>query len=84
MAKVKVILNWDGLRELLKSEEMQKVITRYTDDVCERASSISGLDEFKADVRVGRNRVVGRVKHGSRHAFYKNRKDKILQKALWG
>lgn len=83
MAKVKVKLNGAGVRELLQSDAMRGIITQYTSDIQGRAESASSLT-FEADVRTGRNRIVGRVRPADAHAYYANLKRNILLKALKG
>ena len=52
MSKVRIVLNSDGIRELLKSDEMAEVCEREA----ERMTRTTGK-WYKSDVRVGRLRV---------------------------
>ena len=52
MSSVKIVLDSDGIQELLKSEEMAEVCEREA----ERMTRATGM-EYKSDVRVGKYRV---------------------------
>lgn len=76
-------LNRAGVRELLKSSEMQAVISEHTDRIRSNAEGMTGL-EYESNVRNGSNRVVGTVSAGSAHAYYENLKNNTLLRALGG
>lgn len=81
MSKIRFELNTAGVRELLQSGEMQSIISEAAEQVASSASDISGGLEYNAEVKMGANRVAATVRPGSAHAFYKNRKENILEKA---
>ena len=79
MANFKFELNRDGVKELLQSEEMQKVLEKKADEVLGRLSSgygkTSGMTSERAKVTVGT-----RTKRAARE----NLKNNTLLKALGG
>lgn len=52
MSKFKFELNKRGVRDLLRSEEMQSVLVAYATGIRERAG-----EGYEQDVRVGKNRA---------------------------
>lgn len=76
MGKTKFKLNYKGVGELLRSEEMQGVINEYGDNVLNRVGG-----EYKMDQLVEKRCVV-RIKPGTPHAYYSNLKHNSLLKAL--
>lgn len=77
MAKIKIVLNKDGVRELLQSEEMQKLVKDYADGVKERAG-----EGYESSVVVGKLRARASVKAESRRAKWDNIKNNTLLKAV--
>lgn len=77
MAKVIFKLNRAGVRELLQSPEMQKII----DEKASTVQSVAG-EGFEKKVEVKGTRVVGIVHAETPHAYYKNLKQNTLLKAL--
>lgn len=77
MSKVKFELNRDGVRELLKSAEMQSVLS-------ECASSVQGIagEEYQSEIQTGANRCWAKVSAATPHAYYSNLKHNTLVKAL--
>lgn len=73
-------LNTAGVREMLQSEGMQVVIQNYTDRVLENCGGASA--GYSADVRVGKNRAVGRVSADSASALRQNEDSNSLLKGL--
>lgn len=76
-------LNRAGVRELLRSGEMQNVLREAAQGVQNKASGMTGL-EYSAEVKVGKNRAVATVACDSAHAYYENLKNNTLVKALGG
>lgn len=81
MSKILFELNTAGVRELLQSGEMQSIIENAANQVASTATDMSGGLAYEAEVKMGANRVAATVRPGSIHAFYKNRKENILEKA---
>lgn len=52
MSNVKIVLNSDGIRELLKSDELAEVCEREA----ERMTRATGM-KYQSDVRIGKLRV---------------------------
>lgn len=77
MAKAKFILNRSGVRNLLKSDEMATVCSRYAKDIAMRAG-----EGYTSDVYVGRSRVNAGVKADSIRAKRDNIKNNTLLKAM--
>ena len=79
MSKIKFELNQQGVRELLRSDEMMQVIEGYADGVRSRCGP--GYD--KSSYR-GKNRVNVSVRASSRKAKRDNLKNNTLLKSLGG
>lgn len=77
MSKFKFELNREGVRELLKGQEMKNIVESYATDIKNRAG-----DGFGQDSYVGKNRVNAMVYPDSPKAFFKNLKQNILLKAM--
>lgn len=78
MAEVRFELNCQGVADLMKSSEMQEILSGYGTKALSTCPDIG----YEASTRVGKTRAVGIVKAASAHAFYENRKNHTLQKAL--
>ncbi len=78
MADIKFELNRDGVAELMKSNEMQGIINDYEKKVLSACPDIG----YEAETKIGKTRVSGTVRAVSAHAYYENRKNHTLQKAL--
>ena len=76
MANVKFKLNYKGVGELLRSEEMKSVINEYGTNVLQRAGN-----EYKMEELV-ESRCIARIKPGTPHAYFSNLKHNTLLKAL--
>lgn len=75
--KVIIKLNQDGVRELLQSEEMQKLVKDYADGVKERAG-----EGYESSVVVGKLRARASVKAVTYKAKRDNLKNNTLLKAV--
>lgn len=75
--KVTIKLNQDGIRELLRSEEMQQLVKKYADEVQERAG-----DGYESSVHVGPLRCRSQVKAVTHKAYRDNLKNNTLLKAV--
>lgn len=78
MSKVKIVLNSAGIREMLKSDGAQALITQY----CETVQRNAGGEGYEISVQVGRNRTVGEVHAVSKEALNDVFKNNALLKAL--
>jgi hypothetical protein len=79
MGNLEVKLNTEGVRQLLKSEEMK--------DICaEQASSILGRvgSGYTMDTYTGQNRVNAMVRASTPRAMYDNLHNNTLLKAVKG
>jgi len=61
MAKVKVVMNRKGMREIMNSPGVQSDLLRRTDIIREQAHRMDGGD-YVADVQPGKNRAHAMVK----------------------
>ena len=77
--KVRFELNRDGVRELLKSEKMQAVIQECASMVQDAAG-----EEYKSEMKLGKNRCWATISADTPHAYYSNLKHNTLLKALGG
>lgn len=77
MSDIKIKLNRNGVKSLLKSQEMQSVLK-------EKASTIRNRcgDGYKQDVFVGRNRANAMVSASSYKAKKDNLKNNTILKAV--
>ena len=78
MSNFKFELNREGVRELMKSREMQEIVKAKADAVQRRAG-----EGYVSDVQTGRNRAVAQVKAETVRAKRSNRKHNTLLKALY-
>lgn len=78
MNRVTIKLNSAGIRELLKSDEMQAVIKTY----CDRVAKNAGGSGYNVNVRAGRRRTVGEVHAMTTKALDDTFKNNTLLKAL--
>lgn len=77
MSKVKIVLIPSGIQELLKSPDIQSVVT----DVCQSIQKNAG-DGYSYNVISGKKRTVGRVYADSYKAVRDNYKNNTLLKAI--
>lgn len=77
MAKVKVVLNSSGIKEMMKSDGMQSVLQEQASKVQSKCGS-----EYESSVKVGKNRAYGRVETATEHAFFSNMHNNTLLKGL--
>lgn len=80
--KFKFELDHGGAEELLKTPELTALIRSLGDQCAANASSMSGGLEYKSETAVRGDRVTARVSPDSVHAYYSNRKNNTLVKAL--
>lgn len=77
MAKIEFKLNSGGVRELLKSEAMQAVLTEKASAIRSRAG-----DGYEQDIYVGKNRANAMVRATTYQAKKDNSKNNTLLKAV--
>ena len=77
MARVQIKLNREGVRELLKSEEMMAVCEDHANAALSRLGG-----GYKASSYVGKNRVNVEISAESIKAKYQNAKHNTILKAL--
>lgn len=77
MAKVKVVLNRSGVRELLKSDEMMSIVKQHADDTKQALR-----DGYVVTTQVGRNRVNAEIATETIKAMVDNSKNNSILKAL--
>lgn len=77
--RVEIELNSAGIRELLKSSEMESFCRQQAEGVANRAG-----DGYVVDTHVGKTRVNAMVSAETRKAYYSNLKHNTLLKALGG
>ena len=77
MAKMKFKLNSGGVRELLKSQEMQSVLTEKATGIKNRCG-----EGYTQDVYVGKNRANAMVKAETYQAKRDNLKNNTILKAV--
>lgn len=77
MAKVKVVLNKAGVRELLKSDEMMGACNEQAEKITAKAG-----EGFGITTRKGKRRVVVQVKTETKAAYFRCIRGNILLKCL--
>lgn len=77
MGKTKVKLNREGVRSILRSEDVMAVCRGHAISVKNRAG-----DGFVTDDYVGKNRVNVMVRSGDAESYFKNLRENTLLKAL--
>lgn len=78
MSKAKFVLNPKGVRELLTSPEMAKVINEH---ISRALTRLGGSADYAGDVQI-HNRVVGRVYTANSAGDRENNESNTLLKAL--
>lgn len=76
---VEIVLNSAGIRELLKSAEIEAVCRDQAEAVANRAGA-----GYKVDTHVGKTRVNAMVSTDTKEAYRDNLKNNTLLKALGG
>lgn len=79
-AKVKIKLNSAGVRELMKSPEMQAILQEYGERVRENCGDIA--DECEVNGGIGQKRAHVNIHCTTPSAYYHNLKHNTLLKAL--
>lgn len=79
MSKEKFQLNRKGVAELMKSKEMQGILTEYASGVKNRCG-----DGYTQDIHVGKNRANAMVSAETREALSDNIKNNTILKAVRG
>lgn len=79
MAKVKFELNWQGVRELMKSKEMMDICSEYANNALARLG-----DGYEVNTYSGQNRVNAEVYAQSFAAKRENLKSNTILKAVFG
>lgn len=77
MAKVKVVLNKKGVRELLRSQQMMDVCSSYAKNAVARLGN-----GYKVSNRVGKNRVNSSIRTVTKEAVQENMDKNTILKAL--
>lgn len=79
MAKVKFVLNRDGVRELLKSDAMMSICQSYANDALGRLG-----EGYEVSTQVGRNRVNAEIAATTYAARKDNYENNSILKSLRG
>lgn len=79
MAKVKVKLNRDGVRELLQSQEMMSICKDYADRALDQLGA-----GYEVTTMVGKTRVNAEIAAVSYQAMRENLQNNSILKALGG
>lgn len=77
MSNFKFKLNRSGVRELMKSTEMQSVLTSYASNIRNRCG-----DGYEQDIFVGTNRANAMVSAATAKAKRDNKKNNTILKAV--
>ena len=79
MSKFKVELNKAAVKELLKSQEMQNILTEKASGIRNRCG-----DGYSQDIHVGKNRANAMVKADTAKARSDNSENNTILKAVRG
>lgn len=79
MKKTEIKLDSEGVRELLRSEELEAECRKNAEKV--RSKIENRRDEYDIDSMVGKNRVNARIFTATTEAYYSNKKHNSLLKA---
>ncbi|HFI0164159.1 TPA: hypothetical protein ACGORW_001989 [Streptococcus suis] len=79
MSNVRFKLNQKGVAELMKSSQMQSILTEKANSVASRAG-----EGYEQDIHIGRNRANVSVRANTYQAKKDNLKNNTLLKALNG
>lgn len=77
MSKLEFVLNRAGVKQLLKSQEMQEVCESYAEEVASKCG-----DGYEVDTYVGKNRANASVRTVTAEAVRDNFENNTLEKAL--
>ena len=77
MNNFKFELNRKGVSELLKGQEIQKILTEKASEIKNRAG-----DGYGQDVKVGKSRANAMVYPNSAESYFRNLKHNTLLKAI--
>lgn len=79
MGKVKIVLNREGVRDLLRSDEMQSILREHAN------AALSQLgDGYEVTEHVGRNRANAQIAATEPKAYFENLKNNTILKAVRG
>lgn len=84
MTNIEFDLDIDGLRELMKSSEMQQILNETGSAVAANASGISGGESFDHAVRTADYTAIGTVFPETKEAAQATYQQNVLEKALSG
>lgn len=74
---LKFKLNKKGVRELLRSQEMQNVLEGFADPKVQSAG-----DGYAAEVHVGKNRAYVNIYPDTKEAYFDNLENNTLEKVI--
>lgn len=77
MSKLEFVLNRAGVRQLLKSQEMQEVCESYAEEVASKCGDGYEVDQYMAETR-----GISSVKAVTAEAIRDNFENNTLEKAL--
>lgn len=84
MSKVEFKLDIKGLQELMKSTEMQQILSETTTNVAQKAAMQTGGENYGHDVRVASYVAIGTVFPQSEAAAKASYENNVLEKSLSG
>lgn len=84
MIKTEFELDIKGLQELMKSTEMQQILQETGASVADKATMLSGGENYGHDVRVASYVALGTIFPQSEAAAKASYQDNVLEKSLSG
>ena len=77
MSSIRFELNGEGVRELMKSPEMQEVLRGHAQNKAAEAG-----DGYESGVHIGQKRAYANIYPGTREAYYDNLDNNTLEKVI--
>lgn len=78
MSKVRVEINQESLHELMKSEEMQEILSECAIEIMKQCKK----GNYQSDIYVGAKRANASISSRDSATYYRNLRDNELLKAL--
>lgn len=82
MSSIKFKLDKKGVKELLKSQEMENIIEKAAEEKARQADAMGGVTGYEAATHKGKNRVYANVFPNSKDAFFDNLENNTLEKVI--
>lgn len=82
MASLKFKLSRKGVKELLKSEEMEAILKKEAEAKAQQANAMGGVTGYESATHKGKNRVYANIFPQSKDAAVDNLENNTLEKII--